>query len=1374
MIPRPLNQLLPAYESLPEWQQCTLQVLAVLDRRVSRTAWMECVNHADIRDSNGQPLVFAAWKPVVEDFQRRGLVDIEKSKVFFAPGLDDALMRRIGPRSLARWAAAISFGGDRYINERRHKERHSYFSDKEDLWRDFRLSIHFNEPEVFEKLLGKVDDSRSGAKVDAMFRRVFNRPFDADWINSRARPIRDAAIRRIVESAHRNLEPVREVIDSLKIAEKGRPGWTWEKRLIVRDCLLRGETDKLNRWLPREGPSDAVWLHGCRACQQGRYARACELFDLGIRKWRKETRKRVVLLPTLEGAAHVAALIGSGDAKRLALAAKYLDLAIRKLGDPILYRVLRGAVDVVSGKRSKGPRAISGAGQIPDEPLLDQLFECAAMTWVDKSAGAQAAARVMDRHGRGLDEFYPWAGAEFAHMAGGGDSERSRVVHEWTGTVPFVGAVPELQPWERALGALERLATGAGTGALAAGPGTRLTWRMSGGGLKPFVQKRGKGGRWTAGRAVSLKRLYERVNVKFLTEQDELVCQAITATRIGYYGETHYDFDYDQAMRALVGHPLVFSGTPPKTHVEVVRAEPELRVSRRGQELRVALVPEPPSEGAVHTTFESSSRLVVTVFGDKHREIQSILGTNGIDVPVAAHDHVVRAVSGLGEIVAVHSDIDSSDATAEEVAADATMHFHLRPHESGLRVEALVRPLAEHGPAFGPGKGGKVVFSAASGRKIRARRNLSSERRRLRAAVAGCPSLERATKDSLGWTLPDPESSLSLIEELKALGDRVTVAWPQGETFRISQRANSRRLSLRIRASRDWFEIDGQLDVDGSLVIELRELLEGLDGSHGRFVPIGDRGFLALTERFRQLIDELAGCVERQGQQLRLHPTRMHALEAMVEDVGAVEADGEWKERLRRFRDAQTLDPVVPSTLRAELRDYQVRGFRWAARLAAWGAGACLADDMGLGKTLQSLTVILSRAPGGPALVVAPASVCPNWIDEARRFAPTLKPVDFGPGDRAAILGSAGPYDLVVCTYGQLHSAAEGLAGVDWETIVLDEAQAIKNPETMRSRAAMKLRGGFRMITTGTPIENHLGELWSLFNFTNPGLLGSHEAFDRDFANPICQDDDGRAAQRLKRLVQPYLLRRAKAAVLDELPARTQIMLRVEMSERERAFYEVLRQRAMETLEKEESDRRGNHVRVLAEIMRLRRSCCHPTLVAPGADIPGSKLDAFADLTNELLDNGHKALVFSQFVDHLRIVRSHLDRTGTPYRYLDGSTAPGDRKREVDAFQAGEGDIFLMSLRAGGQGLNLTAADYVIHLDPWWNPAVEDQASDRAHRIGQTRPVTIYRLVMANTIEEKIVELHARKRDLAASLLEGSDISGSISADELLALIRSS
>ena len=427
---------------------------------------------------------------------------------------------------------------------------------------------------------------------------------------------------------------------------------------------------------------------------------------------------------------------------------------------------------------------------------------------------------------------------------------------------------------------------------------------------------------------------------------------------------------------------------------------------------------------------------------------------------------------------------------------------------------------------------------------------------------------------------------------------------------------------------------------------------------------------------------------------------------------------------------------------------------------------------MGLGKTLQALTVMLARAPAGPAIVVAPTSVCANWIDEARRFTPTLNPISFGYGDRGKMLEAAGPYDVIVCSYGLLHQEADGLATVEWETVVLDEAQAIKNRDTMRSRAAMRLGGSFRDDHDRTPIENHLGELWNLFNFINPGLLGSSVSFNAKFSTPIHQRGSSEATGRLKRLIQPFILRRTKAAVLDELPARTEITVRVEMSEPESAFYEALRQRAMDTLADQSDTGKKSHFRILAEIMKLRRSCCHPQLVAPEVDISGSKLEAFAEAVAELRDNGHKALVFSQFVDHLRIVRSRLDQMGIVYRYLDGSTPAAARKREVDAFQAGEGDLFLISLRAGGQGLNLTAADYVIHLDPWWNPAVEDQASDRAHRIGQTRPVTIYRLVMKNTIEEKIVDLHASKRDLADNLLEGSDMSGKISADALLALIR--
>ena len=417
---------------------------------------------------------------------------------------------------------------------------------------------------------------------------------------------------------------------------------------------------------------------------------------------------------------------------------------------------------------------------------------------------------------------------------------------------------------------------------------------------------------------------------------------------------------------------------------------------------------------------------------------------------------------------------------------------------------------------------------------------------------------------------------------------------------------------------------------------------------------------------------------------------------------------------------------------------------------------------------MQALAIILNRTASGPALVVAPTSVCSNWIDEARRFAPTLRPVRFGAGDRRAMLQSAGPFDLIVCSYGLLLNEADLLAEVAWETLVLDEAQAIKNMETQRWKASKKLSAGFRMITTGTPIENHLGELYSLFEFLNPGLLGKPKEFHAKFAHPIHQHGDQTARSRLRRFIRPFILRRTKSAVLDELPPKTEVTLRIEMSPRERAFYEAVRQRALDAL----ADGEFGHMRILAEITKLRQACCNPLLLAPETEIKSSKLGTFMDTVVELVASRHKALVFSQFVSHLSILRSELDHKGIGYRYLDGSTPSHKRKQEIDAFQAGEGDLFLISLRAGGQGLNLTAADYVIHMDPWWNPAVEDQASDRAHRIGQTRPVTIYRLVMRDTIEEKIVDLHARKRELADRLLAGTEVAGKVTADELLALMR--
>ena len=580
---------------------------------------------------------------------------------------------------------------------------------------------------------------------------------------------------------------------------------------------------------------------------------------------------------------------------------------------------------------------------------------------------------------------------------------------------------------------------------------------------------------------------------------------------------------------------------------------------------------------------------------------------------------------------------------------------------------------------------------------------------------------------------------------------------------------------MTLKKDRAWFRANGEIKVDDNLVMSMHELMELLDqdGDTGRFIQLKDGQFIALADEFRRRLEELraySSPAPGKSEDLQINELAAYALEDLAANA-QLESDKQWRDHVAKLETAEGYVAELPKDLHAELRPYQLEGFRWLAKLAAWGVGACLADDMGLGKTIQALALLLHRAKGGPALVIAPTSVATNWIREAARFAPTLNVHAFGPGDRTATLKDLRAADLIVCTFGLMQIENDLLAAIDWHTVIIDEAQAIKNAATKRSKAAIKLKADFRVITTGTPIENNLGELHALFEFINPGLLSSREKFQRRFAAPIQKTGNDQARRWLKKLISPFILRRLKGDVLTDLPPRTEVVLSVEMSKEESAFYEAIRQRAVENLEAEEAKDRG--MKILAEITRLRRACCNPKLVAKTDDAPASsKLTMFAETLDNLLEAGHKVLVFSQFVDHLKLLREHLDKQQISYRYLDGSTTPKKRQVQIDAFQSGDGDVFLISLKAGGTGLNLTAADYVIHMDPWWNPASEDQASDRAHRIGQQRPVTVYRLVTKGTIEEKIVELHHEKRDLASSLLEGNDTGRSLNPEELLRLIR--
>jgi SNF2 family DNA or RNA helicase len=611
---------------------------------------------------------------------------------------------------------------------------------------------------------------------------------------------------------------------------------------------------------------------------------------------------------------------------------------------------------------------------------------------------------------------------------------------------------------------------------------------------------------------------------------------------------------------------------------------------------------------------------------------------------------------------------------------------------------------------------------------------------------------------------------MNLLLELEAAKGLATVQWPEGGRLSPPRTLGMDAMSLTVKRNGNWFDADGELKLDQGQVASLQEVLAATEQNSSRFVKLGDGRVYALAETFRRRLDDLRALGEDNGKGLRLHNLSALVLEELGEDLGAFHGDAAWKAMLGKLRGALDPDaaPQLPDGFQAQLRVYQLEGYQWMRRLATAGLGACLADDMGLGKTVQTLALLLARAAEGPALVVAPTSVCSNWESEAAIFAPQLRVQRFGEGDRGAALQAAGPMDVFLCSYGLLPMEAERLQRVPWATVVLDEGQNIKNALTKRSQAVMDLQAGFRLVLSGTPVENHLAELWNLFRFLNPGLLGSMDQFRKRFQEPIEREQDSVALGRLRRMVAPFLLRRTKGQVLKELPPRTEIVLELEPSEAEATFLEALRRQSLEALDAGP----GQTLQVLAALMRLRRACCNPALVQPELNLPSTKLEAFLDLVDELRESDHRALVFSQFVDHLALLREALDARGVTYQYLDGSTPVRKRAAAVKAFQAGEGELFLISLKAGGTGLNLTAADYIIHMDPWWNPAVEDQASDRAHRIGQTRPVTVYRLVLKGTVEQKILGLHKHKRQLAEDILSESAMAASLDAKTLLALLK--
>ncbi len=596
-------------------------------------------------------------------------------------------------------------------------------------------------------------------------------------------------------------------------------------------------------------------------------------------------------------------------------------------------------------------------------------------------------------------------------------------------------------------------------------------------------------------------------------------------------------------------------------------------------------------------------------------------------------------------------------------------------------------------------------------------------------------------------------------------------------------------LRIDVASGVDWFDLSATCDFEG-VSASLPQLLAALRRGE-QLVTLDDGTQGILPAEWLKKFAPLAELGKTEDEKLRFIPAQAALLDALLaaQDSQLVSFD----ETFARLRDRlRSFDGVAPSSapksFQGELRPYQRDGLGWLHFLREFHFGGCLADDMGLGKTIQVLALLeqrrLAKTAGElsqPSLVVAPRSLVFNWIEEARRFTPKLRVLNYTGLERKQCFEQIADVELIVTTYGTLRKDIAKLRDFRFDYAILDEAQAIKNASSQAAKACRLLKADHRLAMTGTPVENHLGELWSLLDFLNPGIVGASGRLADLFvngrtsrSNDAVHEDRNASAQLLGRALRPFLLRRTKQQVLKDLPEKTEQTLHCELAPKERKQYNELREHYRQSLTAKiaKSGVARSKIHVLEALLRLRQAACHPGLLDPKrAKDSSSKLETLLEQLEEVLAEGHKALVFSQFTSLLSIVRHQLDARKIVYEYLDGKTR--DRQARVERFQTDEAcPLFLISLKAGGQGLNLTAADYVFILDPWWNPAVEAQAVDRAHRLGQRRPVTAYRLIARDTVEEKILQLQAKKRDLADAIINADNsVLGNLTAEDLQLLL---
>lgn len=837
--------------------------------------------------------------------------------------------------------------------------------------------------------------------------------------------------------------------------------------------------------------------------------------------------------------------------------------------------------------------------------------------------------------------------------------------------------------------------------------------------------------------------------------------------------------DADVLVPLLIDGDRLFRGAEYATQrVAVKTARQQPYIEFRAQADKIAILSNVATDGAGEprrfTVLPSEVGFTLITLNALQKDILTKLLSRKT-LPITAAPTLRRTVESLAGILEVRENVLAGvEDTAYE--SEGIIAVRIEPVERDYHVSILAAPMADGITRMIPGTGEEYVYDEdLHGNTHCVHRNMAAENGNYMALTDLLEQFGVEFPDYSTCTVESERTLLLLLSFCHDRADRYIVEWPKGQTLKFKGIISKGCIEIDVKSDIDWFSVEGTVKLNDRK-LSLEQLIESYKrSSFDGFAQVGDNEYIQLTEALESHIKELDAILSVGERRKRRVPKFL--VGALAHALGDLHhsTDKGYSELRERMKQAYSADCPVPSALTATLRPYQEEGFRWLWRLDEWGAGACLADDMGLGKTLQALAFMLSKAERGASLVVAPKSVIPNWVEEVRRFAPTLHSVVLNDArDRAVEVAEAGPATLLLITYGVLTTEAELLASKDWNVVCLDEAHQIKNRNTQVSQAAMSLVARSRLILTGTPLQNHVGELWNLMQFINPGLLGRWSVFRDTYVTPELDEEH---REMLHEMTQPFILRRTKQEVLTDLPEKIERTHYVSLTDHEAEVYEEMRRLVATKFKKrksraERAEAKELDLKYFEELMKLRQASCDMHLIEQLWSEEGSKVTALMEILDALLEvEDNSVLVFSQFTSFLGIVRKELDKRRIPHLYMDGQTAMKSRQDIVRQFQERKQRLFLSSLKAGGLGINLTAANYVILLDPWWNPAIESQATDRAHRLGQQRCVSVIRMISQGTIEEKILRLHERKQQISDEVLDGTSDSFRLTYEDIMDMV---